>query len=84
MVDVGRASFIVSDVLSDVEQLRNNGSRGYTARDALNMALISDDFPVPDYKGTPINEYVVEDDKSYPANDKDPEPALRISWIIDG
>ena len=48
MVDIGRASFIVADVLNAVEQLINNSSSRYTAREALNIALISDDFPVPD------------------------------------
>ena len=47
-VDIDRARFIVSDVLDAVEQLIYNGSRGYTVREALNIALISDDFPVPD------------------------------------
>ena len=79
MVDIGRASFIVADVLNAVEQLINNSSSRYTAREALNIALISDDFPVPDYERISINECLVDDDKSYSANDKDPEPASRIS-----
>ena len=83
MVDIGRASLIVSNVLNAIEQLSDNSSSRYTAREALNMALISDDFPVPDYERTTINEYLVQDDKSYSANDKDPEPAARISWIVD-
>ena len=45
-VDMGRTR---SDVLGAVGLVTYNGSRGYTGREALNIALIlSDDFPVSD------------------------------------
>jgi hypothetical protein len=51
-VYIGRALFVMLDILNaiwDAEQW-HDGERGHTARDALNIALISDDFPTPDYE----------------------------------
>lgn len=48
-VNIGRASFVVMlDILSTVELPEYTGNRWYTAREALNIALMSDDFPTPD------------------------------------
>ncbi len=48
-VDIGCACFEMSDILNFVKLLMVNSDRRYTAREALNIALISDDFPTPDY-----------------------------------
>lgn len=48
-VDVGSACFKMSDILNLVKLLMGNNDRRYTAREALNITLISDDFPTPDY-----------------------------------
>ena len=48
-VDVGSACFEMSDILNLVKLLMGNSHRRYTAREALNITLISDDFPTPDY-----------------------------------
>ena len=83
LVDIGRPSFIASDILNAIEQLKGNGSGEHTERETWNIALISDDFPIPDYQRISMRWIFAEGNKPYPANDKDPEPAIQISWIID-
>ena len=73
-VNIGRSSFVAMlDILNAVKiSNANNRNGGYTAREALNIELISDDFPTPDcWK---MNPTCIEDrNKSYLAHDKDPE-----------
>ena len=47
VVNISIASLIVLDILNAIERMREDDSRVFTAREALNMVLISDDFPVP-------------------------------------
>ena len=50
-VDIGCAWFKMSAILHLVKLSMGNSDRRYTAtREALNIALISDDFPTPDYQ----------------------------------
>jgi hypothetical protein len=48
-VDIGSACFEMLDILNLIKLLMGNNDRRYTAREALNITLISDDFPTPDY-----------------------------------
>ncbi len=63
------------DILKAVEFLRNGCDIDSTTRDAPNMALIRDDFPVPDCQMTLMSRSCSDDgEESYATNDKDPEP----------
>lgn len=49
LIDISLAGLIVLDFLIAVESVEASHNRGYTAREVLKIALMSDDFPVPDY-----------------------------------
>ena len=77
VVDFSVTSFIVLDLLGEVQRQNDNCYRGYTAREALKIALIRDDFPIPDCYGTTMNRGCSRNNSSsYPTDDKDPESAI--------
>jgi hypothetical protein len=63
------------DILRAVKCLRNGRDVDFTTRDAPNMALIRDDFPVPDCQMAFMSRSCTDDgEESYATNDKDPKP----------
>jgi len=82
--DIGCACFEMSDILHLVRLLIGNSDRRrYTAREVLNIALISDDFPTPDYYRIYEQHAGGTVNKPYATNDKDPEPVPRSVGSIN-
>ncbi|SRR6266550_2415663 len=54
-VDVSRTSSVVLDILDSGEQRKDTRYKDYTAREVLKIALIRDDFPIPDCYRTTMN-----------------------------
>ena len=54
-VDVSRTGSVVLDILDSGEQRKDTRYRDYTAREVLKIALIRDDFPIPDCYRTIMN-----------------------------